>query len=410
MASIPGFRFDITGASGSQGLLGPKNSWRAYILPRGAYASQDSTGTLLTVDSADAANRFASNVWIQVGLSTASIRQVNVVDGDSFSISGAALTVSENDRIFLIGNTQPTVTGGSATYTTPDTVIRRRDDDAGSTYSNSMITSDSNGLIQGFAETNFYDAIIQDGNQSNQGSLIDMSVGVVEGVSVSGAALFGATVTVNGQLGVTGWATFGSTVTMNAALGVTGHAVFGVTITGHANFGITGHATIGGSASIGTSLSVLGTFSAVMPRVRVYFDNPFTTGNSFTTATGASNIVTWADVLYDVGDMFASGSSSLITVPEDGVYALNAGIQYANNATGHRFCRIANGTSQVSIADSMLEPQSDATADIVQAAAVIYAISGTTFYVSAFQNSGSSITIGGDTSVESTFFSAHKLS
>lgn len=212
MASIPGFRFDITGASGSQGLLSPKSSYRAYILPRGGHASADSTGTLITFDSASVASRFAVNNWLQAGLLTANIRQVSAVGGNSISVSGAALTITENDRIFLIGNTQPTVTGGSATYTTPNTRIYQRDDDGADLYTNSMITSNSDGLIQGWAGVNYYDAIIQDGNQSNQGSIVDMEVGSVDGVSTSQAAVFGATVTINGALGVTGTAVFGATL------------------------------------------------------------------------------------------------------------------------------------------------------------------------------------------------------
>lgn len=210
MASLPGFRFDITGASGSQGLLGPKSSWRAYILPRGGYASQDSTGTVITFDTASVASRFTANDWIQAGLSTANIRQVSAVGGNSISVSGSNVTVTENDRIFLIGTTQPTVSGGSATYTTPNTLIYQRDDDSADLYSNSMITSSSTGLIQGFAGVNFYDVIIQDSNQANQGSVIDLGVGAVEGVSTSTASTFGVTVTVNANMGVTGTLTVDS--------------------------------------------------------------------------------------------------------------------------------------------------------------------------------------------------------
>ncbi|HAM41107.1 MAG TPA: hypothetical protein DCP69_07150, partial [Candidatus Omnitrophica bacterium] len=107
MASIPGFRFDITGASGSQNLLSPKAGWRCFILPRGGYASADSTGTLVTFDTASVASRFAVNNWIQAGLLTSNIRQVGSVGGNSINVSGAALTISENQRIFLIGSTEP---------------------------------------------------------------------------------------------------------------------------------------------------------------------------------------------------------------------------------------------------------------------------------------------------------------
>lgn len=282
MSAIPGVRLDITGASGSQGLLGPKSSWRVYVLPRGGYAAQSSTGTLVTFDSAAIAGRFAALNWIQAGLDTANIRQVAAVGGNSLSVSGSALTIAENDYIFLIGNTQPTVTGGSATYTIPATVIRQRDDDAADLYTNSMVTTNSDGLAQFFSTPAVYDAIIQDGNQANQGSIIALPVGVAEGVSTSFASTFGATVTINaflgvsgsvgisgtltvGQtttlnaaMGVTGWATFGTSVTVAGALGVTGHATFGSTITGHGNLGITGSMVVGGSLGVTGVLGVTG--------------------------------------------------------------------------------------------------------------------------------------------------------
>ena len=176
MAAIPGTQFNLTGSSGTAAALVAKSGWRCYILPRGAFASADSTGTLITFDSAGVAGRFAANDWIQVGLSTDNLRRVNAVGGNSLSVQGAAVTVSENNRIFLIGNTQPTVTGGSATYTIPRTTIRQRGDDGADLYTNSMVTSDSDGLIRFYSDPAVYDCIIQDGNQGNQGYIADLAV------------------------------------------------------------------------------------------------------------------------------------------------------------------------------------------------------------------------------------------
>lgn len=230
MARLPGARFDITGASGSQGLLGPKESWRAYVFPRGAYAAQDSTGPTVTLDSVDATARFTTGDWVQVGISVDNIRRVSAIDGDPSKdiLLNAPIVVSENDRVFIIGSTQPTVTGGSATYETPNTVILKRDDDAADRYTNSMITSDANGLIQFFSEPNHVDCIIQDGNQTNQGSVIDLSVGLVEGLSTAQSGIVGGTLTVTGPI-------IANTVTVNMALGVTGTATFGSTVTINAN-------------------------------------------------------------------------------------------------------------------------------------------------------------------------------
>lgn len=230
MAAIPSFQFNITGASGSQGLLSPKSGWRAYIFPRGANASQDSTGTLITFDSAATASRFSVNNWVQVGTDTSKIVRVTAVGGNSMSVT-ASVTVSENDRVFLIGNTQPTVVGGSATYTIPNTLVRQRGDDAADLYTNSMITSNSDGLIHGYASPNMYDAMIQDGNQANQGYIADLEVGTVEGVSVTDWAFFGSTVTMHANLGVTGTIVVGATASFLAGTSFTGRAVFGQTVT-----------------------------------------------------------------------------------------------------------------------------------------------------------------------------------
>ena len=259
MASLPGAQFNITGASGTAAALVAKSGWKAIVLPRGAHAAADSTGVDVTLDSQNAINRFALNNWIQVGTDISKIRKITLI-GAGIRVN-SAVTISENDRIFLIGNTQPSTTGGSATYITPNTRIRQRDDDASDLYANSLITSNSDGLIQGWCSPNFYDVLIQDGNQSLQGSIVDLPVGSVGGISTDSDALFGGSVTVNGAFGVTGWATFGSTVTMHAALGVTGWAHFGASVTMHANAGVTGSLTVGSTLTasgvfIGTTVTV----------------------------------------------------------------------------------------------------------------------------------------------------------
>ena len=262
MASIPGAQLSLTGASGTQAALTPKSGWFAYVFPRGAWASQDSTGTQITFDSSDIASRFAANNWIQVGISTANIRKVSAVGGNSISVSGSAVTVSEDDRIFIIGNTQPSVTGGSATYIVPSTVVRHRDDDASDRFTNSLVTSDSNGLIQFYATHGHYDVLLQDGNQAGQGYIADLTVGIAEGISTSLASVFGATVTINAALGVTGTAVFGSTVTMNAQV------IVGATMTAYSDVlignnlyvtglaSITGAITTGGTATFNADLAV----------------------------------------------------------------------------------------------------------------------------------------------------------
>jgi hypothetical protein len=296
MASIPGAQFNITGASGTTGLLGPKSAWRCFVFPRGGYASQDSVGTTITFDSAAIASRFAANDWVQVGLSTANIRQVAGVGGNSIAVSGAAVTVTENDRVLLIGSTQPTVTGGSSTYTIPRSFIYQRDDDTADRYTNSMVVTDNNGLVRFYSSSMLYDCLIQDGNQTNQGYIADLNVGAAEGISTSLPAFFGSTVTFSG------WAVFGATVTMNAALGVTGTAAFGSTVTLHSTLGVTGIATFGttavltgtsgnynhsGTVKFGNSVTVTGAAG---------FTGPVTFGTTVTLSGSVSAIQGTSDV------------------------------------------------------------------------------------------------------------------
>ena len=394
MASIPGFQFNVTGASGTQGLLAPQSGWRAYILPRGASVKQSASGTLLTFDSASAASRFAVNNWIQVGLDTSYIRQVSAVGGNSIAVSGANISASLNARVFLIGNTQPTVSGGSATYTVPNTLVYTTDDDAGSFSTNSMFTSDSNGLVQGWAATNFYDAIVQDGNRTNQLGIYDLAVGAVEGISLTGSALMGGSLTVNGALGVTGWATFGSTVTMNAnagvtgtltvdgaatfnaavgitgtlgvsgaatfhgAIGVTGTAVFGTSVTLNGALGVTGWATFGSTVTITGAIGVTGTGafgSTVTMNANAGVTGTLIVGQTFTATAGAS----FGSTAYISGTCQIAGAfqgSTAVSLVTGTTTALGAGfvflMQSIANTTCQSFTPVTPGRAFIAIGTS----------------------------------------------------------
>lgn len=175
MASLNGFVGYVTGTSGSVGLIEPKGSWKVYIFPRGAHADAASSGTTVNFDSADAASRFTANDWVQVGTDNGKIRQVTGVGGDSITVN-TAVSVSQNDRVFRIGTTQPTTTNSITTYQ-PHTTIYLRDDDGATPVSNSQLTSDSNGLFQFWAADSLYDGMVQDANGTNQFSLIDIAVG-----------------------------------------------------------------------------------------------------------------------------------------------------------------------------------------------------------------------------------------
>lgn len=206
MASLDGYKQYITGATGSQGALAPQASWRAFVLPRGAHASQASSGTLITFDSSDAASRFPTNYFIQAGLNTSNIRQITAAGGNSIAVN-TSLSVGAGDRIFLIGTTEPVVSGNSTTYQ-PHTTIYSRDDSASTPVTNSMLTSDANGGFEFFAAPNFFDLIIQDSNRTNQTFIADVGIGAftgitTSGISVSDVAVIGGTLTVGGELRLT---------------------------------------------------------------------------------------------------------------------------------------------------------------------------------------------------------------
>ena len=176
MASINGFASSVTGTTGSYNALEPKSGWRLFVCPRGIHVSSAGSASPIVADTAEAASRIAANQWFQIGTDVSSIRQCSAVEGNSFAYSGSALTVTAGNRVVVIGNTQPTVSGLSATYQ-PHTTIYSRDDDAATPVTNSMVTSDASGGYQFWALDNQYDVVVQDNNQACQDVMEDVIIG-----------------------------------------------------------------------------------------------------------------------------------------------------------------------------------------------------------------------------------------
>ena len=432
MASLSGAQFNITGASGTASALVAKSGWRAYVLPRGSHAASDSTGTLITLDSASAAARFAVNSWVQIGTPIANIRRVTAVGGNSISVN-TAVTVAENDRCYLIGNTQPSTTGGSASYITPDTLIRQRDDNASDLFANSLVTSNSDGLIQWWSAPNFYDVLIQDGNRSLQGSIIDLPVGNVGGISTDSDALFGGSVTVNGAFGVTGWATFGSTVTMHAALGVTGWATFGSSVTVAGALGVTGTGAFGatltvGGAISGTTLTVTG--AATLGAPGVISGLSVTTGifgvsqqprvrlvnsSNQTVTSNTTFRLLWDTEQFDVGSLH-SGSSSAINITAPGCYLLIGQVHWglivgATGTTAAYETTIRKNFSAIGFEVAEVVDIAGVTGDVLKqsVSGVDVAVAGDYYDLAVLQSSGVTQTIICTTGNANTQLTAVKL-
>lgn len=183
MAQLLGYGSNITGTTGATNVLEPKSSYRVYVLPQGAHASASSTGTIITLGSTQAAARLTNGHYVQVGTDPANVRRVSAVipdiQGNTVTVT-AAVTVAAGDRVYLIGVTQPTVSGSSVTYQ-PNTTIYTVDESENATpTANSLVTTDSNGAFQFWPSTSgFYDALIQDSRVTNVGSLVDIEIGVV---------------------------------------------------------------------------------------------------------------------------------------------------------------------------------------------------------------------------------------
>ena len=183
MSSLLGYAGNISGTTGATNVLEPKSSWKVYIFPQGAHATASSTGTVITLGSTEAASRLTTGHWVQVGTDPANVRRISAVapspQGNTVVVT-SAVTVAANERIYLIGATQPTVSGSSVTYQ-PNTTIYPVDESENATpITESRITTDSNGLFQFWPLTaGFYDAMIQDSRNENQGSLIDINIGLV---------------------------------------------------------------------------------------------------------------------------------------------------------------------------------------------------------------------------------------
>ena len=176
MASLNGFAGSISGTTGTANTIEPKSGWRVYTLPRGFHASAASTGTAISTDSASAASRVSTNQWVQVGTDTSKIVQVSSVSSSTVNVT-PAVVVAENDRILVIGNTQPVVTGGSASYQ-PHTTLYSRDDDGSTVITNSVITTSSDGFYQLWKADGLNDLLVQDANRANVGIIPDVQIGI----------------------------------------------------------------------------------------------------------------------------------------------------------------------------------------------------------------------------------------
>ena len=240
MGQLLGYGANISGTSGSYGFLEPKGSYRVYVLPQGSHATASSTGTVITLGSTEAASRLTNGHWVQVGTDPANVRRVSAVvpnvQGNTVTVT-AAVTVAANDRVYLIGATQPTVSGSSVTYQ-PNTTIYVVDESEGATpVANSLLTTDSNGAFQFWpSASGLYDAIIQDSRVTNVGSLVDIEIGVVgtpllpiQGRTddIGSAALPWDDITMSGR--IISAVTSGSGVTyhrFDTTAGITGGALF----------------------------------------------------------------------------------------------------------------------------------------------------------------------------------------
>lgn len=385
MASIPGTQFSVTGATGSQGVLAPMGGWTVYILPRGGWASQASAGAWISFDTSSVATRFSATLgnrdWIQVGTDVSSIRHVVSVVGSSIQISGANVTVNKNDRIFIVGKTQPSVSGSVATYV-PNSTIRQRDDDTSDQVTNSALTTDSNGHIAFYGQAGLYDALVQDGNGLTQGYFADIPVGTAEGVSTGLAATFGATATFNG------WAVFGQTVTMNANAGVTGTLTVGNTLTASANL-VLGATVSGGTISalngiVGGLTITTGIFGVSdQPRCLVT-RSADVSGQSF---PASATLVKWGTEQWDVGNFYSvAGSSTKLIIPTGygGFYMILAQVFWNGTGVGgqgqsatHNIEILKNGATTV--AQTIGYPTAE-NGSLVQQAVAIDAASAADYY------------------------------
>jgi hypothetical protein len=411
------------------------SSWRAYVFPRGAWADISSSGTLITFGTSAIAARFAVNNWIQSGISTANIRKVSAVGGNSISVSGAAVIVSENDRIFIIGNTQPSVSGGSATYSIPQTTIYQRDDTAADTYTNSMVTSDANGLVQFYTSLGIYDVLIQDSNRSSQGYIADLPIGIVEGISTSLPSVFGAAVTINAPLGITGSVVIGGAasdltvarnLTAGGALSVTGIATiggaggglsdiqgrarFGSTATFSTNVGITGTLAVVGAATFGASgvvggLSVTTGVFGVSNQPRALLLN---SGNQ-SIPTSAGTRLTWDTESFNVGSLH-SGSSSSINITAAGVYLLIGQVEWSvSGVTALCTATIKKNDALIEVAEAVDICDPPLMGLKQNIAGLDVAVAGDYYQLFVTQVSGATQTVSCTTGRLNSYFSAAKI-
>lgn len=122
-----------------------------------------------------------------------------------------------------------------------------------------------------------------------------------------------------------------------------------------------------------------------------------------TISAGTVTTVSWETAVFDNtgGSMWSSGSPTLLTLPEAGIYAVIAGIQWVANNTGERRVQIRVGGALLGINRVPATNESEGTV------ATLVSVSGSSdITCEVEQKSGSSLDIR---STRPTFFAAQKV-
>lgn len=123
-------------------------------------------------------------------------------------------------------------------------------------------------------------------------------------------------------------------------------------------------------------------------------------GTTQSIPNGTLATISWGtSAIFDPGSMYATATPDRIVIPYTGLYSVEASLEFAGNGTGTRYLRVEiSGFTK-----AQRYEQADADGNQVNLHAQLYGTANQYFQVTAEQNCGSALPVGGSSTYHAHF-------